>query len=87
MVADIFEKPVVLPKDAEAGALGAALQAMWCYCNQTESKTDLEDLCASFVLLDDTRRTDPAKATASLYRDIYSQYLELERCMRPLNQV
>lgn len=86
MVADIFEKPVVLPKDTEAGAMGAALQAMWCYCNQTEGNTDLEDLCASFVLLDDTRRAEPVKATTALYRDIYSQYLELERCMRPLNQ-
>jgi sugar (pentulose or hexulose) kinase len=86
MVADIFEKPVVLLKNTEAGALGAALQAMWCYCNQIEGKTDIKNLCACFVLLDDARRTEPVKATAAQYRDIYSQYLELEHCMRPLNQ-
>jgi D-xylulose kinase len=86
MVADIFEKPVVSPENPEAGALGAALQAMWCYCNQTEGETKIEDLCGAFVHLDDTRRAEPANGTAAVYGDIYSQYLKLDRCLRPLNQ-
>lgn len=38
MVADIFALPVVSPLAREAGALGAALQALWCYCSQNEGK-------------------------------------------------
>ena len=59
LVADMFQMAVVSPLSTEAGALGAALQAMWCYCNQEEGDTAIADLCAEFVLLDDTSRAWP----------------------------
>jgi sugar (pentulose or hexulose) kinase len=85
MVADIFQMPVVSPVSTEAGALGAALQAMWCYCNHEEGDTALVDLCADFVHLDDTSRARPAAETSSFYSELYERYLILDRTLRPLN--
>jgi len=85
LVADIFQMPVVSPVSTEAGALGAALQAMWCYCNQTEGDTTLADLCADFVHLDETRRAQPHGEASTFYADLYQRYLSLDCAMRPLN--
>ena len=85
LVADIFQIPVVSPVSTEAGALGAALQAMWCYCNQMEGDTALADLCTDFVQLDDTSRAQPRGEASFFYADLYQRYLSLERAMRPLN--
>jgi D-xylulose kinase len=85
LVADIFQMPVISPIYTEAGALGAALQAMWCYCNQMEGDTALADLCADFVHLDDTSRALPRNESLSFYADLYERYLSLDSTMRPLN--
>ena len=85
MVADIFQMPVVSPESTEAGALGAALQALWCYCNQTEGETALADVCADFVHLDDESRAPPRSAATSFYADLYRRYLSLDSTLRPLN--
>ena len=86
LVADIFQMPVVSPVSTEAGALGAALQAMWCYCNQMERHTALADLCTDFVRLDDASRAGPHGESSSFYADLYQRYLSLDCAMRPLNQ-
>jgi xylulokinase len=85
LVADIFQMPVVSPLSTEAGALDAALQAMWCYCNQMEGNTALADRCTDFVHLDDTSRARPRGEASSFYADLYQRYLSLDRAMRPLN--
>ena len=85
LVADIFQTPVVPPAVTEAGALGAALQAMWCYCSQKEGKTSLTDLCHKFVQLDDAGRCQPRQAVSSFYSDLYQRYLSLDSAMRPFN--
>jgi sugar (pentulose or hexulose) kinase len=85
LVADILQLPVVAPVSTEAGALGAALQAMWCYRNQMEGDTALADLCTDFVQLDDTSRARPREEASSFYADLYQRYLSLDRAMRPLN--
>jgi sugar (pentulose or hexulose) kinase len=85
LVADIFNLPVVSPVSTEAGALGAALQALWCYCNQHEGDTALADLCHDFVHLDEDSRARPGEESSSFYADLYQRYLTLEDTMRPLN--
>jgi xylulokinase len=85
LVADVFQMPVVSPASTEAGALGAALQAMWCYCNRVEGDTALADLCADFVHLDDTSRARPQDEVSSFYADLYMYYLALDGAMRPFN--
>jgi xylulokinase len=85
LVADLFNLHVVSPASTEAGALGAALQALWCYCNQREGETSLSDLCDDFVHLDDRTRTQPDEETSSFYADLYQRYLSLDETMRRLN--
>lgn len=85
MVADILNCPVVSPVTTEAGALGAALQAVWCYENHSEADTSITDICDTFVQLDDNTRCDPDKRTLSRYRNLYADYRRLDETMRPLN--
>jgi len=77
LMADIFQIPVVLPVSTEAGALGAALQAMWCYCNQMEGDTALTDLCTDFVHLDDTSRAQPHSEASFFYADLCISVISL----------
>lgn len=85
MVADIFAVPVVTPKETEAGALGAALQAMWCYCNQKEANASIEDICDVYIELDPNNRAEPDPSTSSEYKALYARYLHTDNALRPLN--
>ena len=84
MVADTFDCTVVCPESSEAGAMGAALQAMWCYRNEKEGPTSFEGITQEFVFMDESTRTDPQKNSADQYREIYQHYLELNEIMTPL---
>lgn len=84
MVADVFKRTVVSPVSTEAGALGAAIQAMWCFCNEHEGNTDIVELCDHFVALDPESRTEPDRQRSDSYDEFYGQYLELEQATRPL---
>ena len=86
ILADIFQQEVISPASTEAGALGAALQAMWCYCQRHEGPTQLAEICAAHIHLDQTSRTLPRRRESGIYQEIYAQYRELERTMRPINQ-
>lgn len=85
LVADLFQLPVVSPAEAEAGALGAALQALWCYCNQSEGDAALADLCTEYISLDEASRAYPNGEILSFYEDLYKRYRSLDRTMRSLN--
>ncbi|MCP4298037.1 MAG: xylulokinase [Proteobacteria bacterium] len=76
MVADIFETPVVSPESSEAGALGAALQAMWCFLNKQESVVSLREITDEFIALDESTRAEPLPANIVQYREIYQKYLK-----------
>ncbi|HXC59029.1 MAG TPA: xylulokinase [Steroidobacteraceae bacterium] len=74
MVADVFDKPVEVPEQAEGAAFGAALQALW--ATQTAGKpADLADLTREHVKLTTDLGTAPNGEAASLYRSVYGQFL------------
>jgi xylulokinase len=87
MVADMFGVPVVMPVETEAGALGAALQAMWCYCNQKEGRVSIEEICDDYIELDQKRRTEPDAQVSTDYKALYDRYLNADRVLRPLNSI
>jgi xylulokinase len=66
-IADVFTAEVV-PVEGEGAALGAALHAAWVWLNESGTKTQLEDLCASFVVLQEKRRKRPIAANVDVYR-------------------
>ena len=87
MVADIFDMEVVTPVVSEAGALGAALQALWCFINQHEAPTGIGALCDAFVQIRQADRHRPDPQTSRTYEDIFQRYLEVDQKLRPLNQI
>ena len=85
MVADMFGVPVATPLETEAGALGAALQAMWCYRSQEEGQIAIEDICDDFIGLDPNTRAEPDAQTVSAYQALYDRYLDTVHLLQPLN--
>jgi D-xylulose kinase len=86
MVANIFECPVICPLYPEAGAMGAALQAMWCYIGEKEGGVSLKELTERFISLDESTRTAPNEGNVALYKEVYERYLRLNEVMKPLFQ-
>ncbi len=84
MVADIFHCPVVCPESSEAGAVGAALQAMWCYICQKEGAVAISDLTDRYITLDESTRAAPDGSIAARYAEIYQKYRRLNDVMRPM---
>ncbi len=83
IVADVFNCPVVCPESSEAGAVGAALQAMWCYIGQKEGVISIGELTDRYIALDESSRAVPDTSTAARYAEIYQNYLQLNDVMRP----
>ncbi len=81
MVADIFASTVVCPVTQEAGALGAALQAIWCYLNDNEENVSLKQVTDEFVSLDESSRVEPHAENVKIYQEIYKKYLKLNGVM------
>jgi len=84
MVADMFRCPVICPEAPEAGAMGATLQAMWCYLNRTEGKVGIAELASRYVALNRSTRAAPDPSVANQYEDLYRQYLRLNEAVRPM---
>lgn len=83
LVADVFNCPVVCPQGQEAGALGAALQALWCYRGVQGTRPPMQEITAEFVALDPASRCEPLAGTVEKYRDLYARYLAIEQTLRP----
>lgn len=86
MVADVFGCPVVCPVTQEAGALGAALQALWCYTHAQGEKLNLKAITDEFVSLDSSTAAEPQTQNVNAYNEIYARYLKLDQQLRPLFQ-
>jgi len=82
IVADVFDCPVVCPASSEAGAVGAALQAMWCCIRQKEGAVAISELTDRYIGLDESTRAAPDASTAAKYEGIYQQYLKLNDTMK-----
>jgi len=77
--ADVFNRPVRIPKVTEAGCLGAALLA----CAAGDNH-EIESLVAGWVHLGEAIQPDPERA--ELYRTRFAHYEETYRCLRALSE-
>jgi xylulokinase len=84
IVADLFGCSVISPVSTEAGAMGAVIQAMWCYSKLKAEPIGLKELTEQHVFLDESTRTLPERMHKKLYDERYSRYLQLSRAMQPL---
>ncbi|MBU1611945.1 MAG: xylulokinase [Proteobacteria bacterium] len=83
MVADIFDCPVVRPSNDEAGALGGAIQALWCWLGQQGEAADIVELAGRYVSLDESGAAEPIPANVAAYAEVYESYLTLDQALRP----
>ncbi len=86
MAADMFDCPVISPMTQEAGALGAALQAYWCWNNENQNKIPIASITDSFVKMDPDTRCEPDKKNARFYDTLFEQYLKINETLAPLLQ-
>ncbi len=72
--ADVFRVPVVCLATAEGAALGAALHSAWVDHLVNNKSSNLNDLVAQCVKLDETSRAVPVTATADVYQEIFGRF-------------
>jgi xylulokinase len=84
IVADIMDTPVVCPRYAEAAALGAAIQAAWCWSADRDQAYDLAALCERCVELDLDSETRPIAENVLAYQDVYDRYRAQVQTLQPL---
>lgn len=82
MAADIFDSPVVCPLGEEAGALGGAIQAMWCFMHSQGQEVAIGELVKDCVSLDDTMSTQPVAAQVQKYDRVYDRFNALGEALK-----
>lgn len=75
IIADVCNLEVVSPKETEVGALGAAMQARWCYESEQGYTSNIIDICQSGIQYTDEKYASPVPQNTAKYQDIYQQYI------------
>ncbi len=70
IMASVFNTPVVAMATAEGAALGAALQALWCWHLQRGDRVKISDLTDAVVKIDKATRAEPQRDPVRIYRDL-----------------
>ncbi|MBX8587881.1 xylulokinase [Pseudomonas cichorii] len=81
MIAGIMDTPVICTEYAEAAALGAAIQAAWCWSGEHGQATDLHTLCERCVRLDPDSETYPVAENVAAYERVYARYQDQLRAV------
>jgi len=74
IVADIMDTPVICTEHSEAAALGAAIQAAWCWSEEKGQNPGLQALCERCVSLDAASETQPIRENVIAYEQVYDRY-------------
>jgi len=83
IIADVFGVSVVCMMEDEGAALGAALQAVWCYRRQNgESDLSMADVVEGATGLDESTRLEPNKENQARYEELQAFHNELSQAMR-----
>jgi xylulokinase len=75
MVADIFNLPVIVLRQQEGAALGAALQAAWSHQRAGGASQSLQSLVDTHLTIDSAASCTPTPGTAQRYDEVYASYL------------
>ncbi|MET0893160.1 MAG: xylulokinase [Pseudoxanthomonas sp.] len=76
MVADVFDLPVEVPREAEGAAFGAALQALWACSLAQGAGVSLPELVDAHVGMDAALACTPEPSRVAAYREPYRRFLE-----------
>ncbi len=83
IMADVFNAEVVCTISEEGGAVGAAIQAVWAYHNQIGSPSNIEDLCAKFLALDESTRAIPIPENVARYAKMQKLHDQIAHDLQP----
>jgi len=86
MAADIFNLSILVPSYDEAAALGAALQALWCYLNNKGENIELNSILSEYVVFDQDKYHEPHDSEVDCYSHVYEQYRKNLNAVSPLFQ-
>ncbi len=81
VVADIFETPVLTIKEPESAALGAALQAAWCYLRQDHPELQIKEITEKLVEKD-TLAFQPDPERSAVYRELQTRFNSLWKSLK-----
>jgi xylulokinase len=82
IVSDVLGVPAIGLVEPESAALGAALQARWCWEHAQGRGMPLERLADAWVRVDESARAVPNVALRAKYDELYEQQCELSIALR-----
>jgi xylulokinase len=82
IVADVFGVPVVCLDQPESAALGAAVQARWCWQRRQGRGVSIADLANAWVKPVEATRAKPTSAATAVYDRLFSLQTELSSSLR-----
>ncbi len=84
MIADIFDLPVIVLKQQEGGALGAAIQALWVCQSSQGGRGSISEIVDEYLLIEDAATHEPDSRTSAEYGEYYQTYLRHLEVISPL---
>ena len=84
IMADVFNAEVVTLKVSEGAAYGAALQALWCWRNESGEKVSIGEITDEFVKLNGAERTEPKAKNVAVYEELQGLQDELSFKLRDM---
>jgi xylulokinase len=84
MAADIMNLPVKRPVSAEAAAMGAAIQALWCLLKREGQSVGIAELADEHILIRDDESIIPDTGAAAAYDKAYAGYNTYLKALAPL---
>ena len=85
IAANVMNLPVRVPASAEAAAMGAAIQALWCLANNAGGKkTAIKDLVEQHVVLESGVVIKPDRKSVAAYNTAYAGYTRYLGAVSPL---
>ena len=84
IAANVTNLPVRIPASAEAAAMGAAIQALWCFQKISGKKVSINNLAEEHVVLEDGIVIKPDKKANAAYNKAYTHYSRYLGALSPL---
>ena len=84
IMADVFNAEVVTLKVSEGAAYGAALQALWCWRNESGEKMAIQNITDNFVELNKAETAQPKPKNVAIYAELQELQDELSRKLRDI---
>jgi xylulokinase len=84
MAADIMNIPVKRPASSESGAMGSAIQALWCLSKREGKPVDIAKLTDEHIEINESESIAPDTIAVIAYNKAYAEYNKYLKVLAPL---